>query len=397
MLTYSPRPATRAGDKALEVPFNDSRRCYDEHRSEIQVAIRRVLNSGKYVLGPEHYAFEANFAEYLGIRAVAGVANGTDALTLILAALVHDRDGPLCDGRILCAANAGGYAATAAERVGLTPTFVDIDESSHCISPTSLAQALEREPEEVVAVVVTHLYGRMAEIQQIAAICRSADVPLIEDCAQAVGASLLGRRAGTFGLASAFSFYPTKNLGALGDAGAVATDDLGFIEQIRRLRQYGWSAKYHQTHRGGINSRMDEVQAAVLNVRLAHLDDWNEQRRKINHQYRTAVSNCGLQVLSTDSESHAAHLAVAVTDNRDSLIEHLDSKSIANDIHYPVPDHLQVARTRYTNAEVARLPITERLAKQVLSLPLFPHLHPNEIGRVCDAITTFEVRRVGRI
>jgi len=376
----------------MAVPFNDLHRSYEEQHVDIDAALKGVLDGGWYVMGPQHDRFEQLFADYLGVAEAVGVASGTDALTLILTALAQrdaGRPGSGSRGRVLCAANAGGYTAVAAARAGLYCEFVDVDPSSHCLDPLRLTSALERDDRGVVAVVATHLYGRMADVTELAAVCTSSGVPLVEDCAQSTGARLDGRAAGSFGTAAAFSFYPTKNLGALGDGGAIVSEDLDLVARIRRLRQYGWDTKYNQVFTGGMNSRLDELQAAVLNTRLPRLDEWNQRRRDIIMAYAAAVANSDLEVLAAEGESHVGHLAVLVTDRRDRLREHLSERGIGHDIHYPSPDHRQPAVQKAMTGVEPELWVTERLAEQVLSIPCFPQLRDAEIDEVCDALATF--------
>jgi aminotransferase EvaB len=376
----------------MAVPFNDLRRAYVEQETDIAAAVADVMDSGWYVMGPQHDRFEQGFADHLGVSEAVAVASGTDALTLILTALAQ-RDADLTEqgapDRVLCSANAGGYTAIAAARTGLRCEFIDVDPSSHCLDPPALARALDCDARGVVAVVVTHLYGRMADVAALLDVCTAAGVALVEDCAQSTGARLNGRAAGSFGVASAFSFYPTKNLGALGDGGAIASADHDLLARIRQLRQYGWDAKYHQAVPGGMNSRLDELQAAVLNIRLPMLDAWNRRRRDIIAAYSAACAGTDLEVLTAVDESHAGHLAVLVTARRDELRQHLVKRGIGHDIHYPVPDHRQPAHRADEVGPEVSLDVTERLANQVLSLPCFPQLQDDEIDKVCDALTSF--------
>jgi dTDP-3-amino-2,3,6-trideoxy-4-keto-D-glucose/dTDP-3-amino-3,4,6-trideoxy-alpha-D-glucose/dTDP-2,6-dideoxy-D-kanosamine transaminase len=367
----------------VDVPLNDLGRGYREQQAEIDSAIQSVLRSGWYVMGPEHDRFEQDFASLTGTRSALGVASGTDALTLILVALAA-RSGAArrC---VLTAANAGGYTAVAAASAGLEVRFVDVDPFTHCLDPVALTAELNERADSVVAVVVTHLYGRVADVDRLLEICRATGVPLVEDCAQAAGAAHPDGPAGSIGIAGAFSFYPTKNLGALGDGGAVVSSDEELIEDVRRLRQYGWSKKYYRLLPRGINSRLDEVQAAVLNVRLPRLDAWNMRRRAIIDAYVSASPE-GVGVLPAVGPSHVGHLAVVVTPERARLQRHLTGQGIGHDVHYPVPDHLQPAVAERNERQPQHLPVTERLAQQVLTLPCFPQLRDAEVERVCDAL-----------
>jgi aminotransferase EvaB len=270
------------------IPLNDLARQNRLLRDGLATRAREVIECGQYVLGPECAAFEAEFARYCGVAGCVGVANGTDALELALrAAGVEEGHG------VATAANAGFYTSTAIHAIGATPVYIDVAAQTHLINPQALRQALECTA--VRAVIVTHLYGRLADVDAIAGICRAHGAIVVEDRAQAHGASRGGRKAGSFGLAGCFSFYPTKNLGALGDGGAVTTDDAAFAARLRELRQYGWDGKYQVGRAGGRNSRLDEMQAALLRIKLPHLDRWNEQRRGIARRYAREITNPRLQ------------------------------------------------------------------------------------------------------
>jgi len=345
-------------------------------RAELSAVFDAFLESGRYVLGPETAAFEAEFAAFLGVRHCLGVASGTEALELALLAV-----GCEPGEEILTAANAGGYATTAAYKLGLRPRFADVDPDTLSVSATTLEAALTA---DIRAVVVTHLYGLVGDIDEIAALCMERGILLIEDCAQAAGARRNGRRAGAFGDAAAFSFYPTKNLAALGDFGAVATDRDGVAERVRRLRQYGWDRKYEVMMPGGRNSRPDELQAAVLRLRLPHLDEWNRCRREIVRSYAGALSPSAGQPVAGDGEAYVAHLAVFLAEDRERLRAALEDAGIGTGVHYPTADHRQPA-WRSEHAGVS-LPATEHAVDHVLTLPCFPELTEAEIERVCEAL-----------
>jgi dTDP-3-amino-2,3,6-trideoxy-4-keto-D-glucose/dTDP-3-amino-3,4,6-trideoxy-alpha-D-glucose/dTDP-2,6-dideoxy-D-kanosamine transaminase len=361
----------------VRVPTNNLGRGFEEQRAEIESALLGVASSGWYVHGRKHSAFEAAFAEFLGVRHCLGVGNGTDALELALRA-VDDRPERIL---VVTAANAGGYTSSAARSSGLVPIYADVDETTLCLSARTVEPVLS---DQVRAVVITHLYGRLADVELLAALCRDRGVPLIEDCAQAVGARRNGRRAGAFGTMGTFSFYPTKNLGALGDGGAVSTDDDAIAERIRSLRQYGWDTKYVVARSGGRNSRLDEMQAAVLLARLPRVDEWNQRRRTIIGRYLEAAGGTSLRVLPADGADHAGHLAVATTERRDETRALLAAAGVATEVHYPIPDHWQgiVAPTRPPS-----LTVTEWAVNRVLSLPCFPQLLDKEVELVCAEIS----------
>jgi dTDP-4-amino-4,6-dideoxygalactose transaminase len=356
------------------VPMNDLRRRVAPLEADINAAVARVLLSGRYILGPACAEFEAAFARYCGAGHCLGVANGTDALELALRAVGM---GP--GKQVACVANAGMYAATAIIAVGARPRFIDIDPETLTMAPAALEAA-----GGVDAIVVTHTYGQMADMPSILKAAQGA--PVIEDCAQAHGAVLDGRRAGSWGAAGCFSFYPTKNLGALGDGGAVTTNDPGIAETVRRLRQYGWSARYHAALPGGRNSRLDEIQAAMLLVMLPKLDAWNAARRALVGRYAAAVGNRGV-VLPRDPESPAyvGHLCVLRHPQRDRFRAALEARGIATDLHYPLPDYRQPAVIAAVGSG-RPLPETERAAAEIFSIPCFPELTDREAERVAAAL-----------
>jgi aminotransferase EvaB len=293
----------------VTVPLNDLSRGPGASE-ELQQAVARVAASGWYVQGPEHAAFEQELAAFCGVSDCVGVGSGTDALELALRAVAFP-----ASGAVLTAANAGGYTSIAARRAGFEVRYADVDHDTLCLDSEDVAARLNG----VAVVVLTHLYGRLAAVEQIADLCRARGIALVEDCAQAAGAQRDGRRAGSFGDAAAFSFYPTKNLAALGDGGAVLTSRRAVAEKLRRLRQYGWSGKYVIEVEGGRNSRLDEMQAAVLRIRLRTLDAENEKRRGVLRRYREASRGSSVAVPGVDGEDHVAHLAVALVDEREAV------------------------------------------------------------------------------
>lgn len=335
--------------------------------------MRAVVAGGWYILGPAVRSFEAEFAGYCGVGHAIGVGNGTDALEIALRGL---EVGP--GDRVATVANAGGYATTAILATGAEPLYVDVEPGTMVMDARALAAAVPRPR----AVVVTHLYGRMADMPAILAAAGGA--PVIEDCAQAHGARLGGRHAGSWGSVGCFSFYPTKNLGALGDGGAVTTNDTELARRMRALRQYGWAAKYRAEFPGR-NSRLDEIQAAVLRVKLPYLDRWNERRLGIAALYRNLLAGLPLEPPSADGPEYVAHLYVIRTPAREALREKLAGTGIGTDVHYPVPDHRQEAARGKPWAEVC-LPVTERCAAEVLTLPCFPELSEEEVRRVAEAV-----------
>jgi dTDP-3-amino-2,3,6-trideoxy-4-keto-D-glucose/dTDP-3-amino-3,4,6-trideoxy-alpha-D-glucose/dTDP-2,6-dideoxy-D-kanosamine transaminase len=357
--------------------LNDLGRHQAANADVISVALERTLKSGWFILGRECKAFEADFAAYCGVSHCVALGNGTDALELALRAV-----GVTQGSRVATVANAGFYSTAALQMIGAAPVFVDVDESSFLMSVTHLEQALARD--DLDALVVTHLYGRLGDMERIMWLAGRAGTPVVEDCAQAHGASRNGRRAGSFGDVAAFSFYPTKNLGALGDAGAVVTRHAAVAQSVQKLRQYGWGSKYCVETLGGRNSRMDELQAAVLRAKLPRLDGWNARRREIAARYTQRLQRSGLSCPEVSGDDYVAHLYVVRTDRRDELREKLASADIATDVHYPVPDTKQ--RCWPPDREWPRLAVTERLAAEVLSLPCYPELSDEEVQTVISTM-----------
>lgn len=361
------------------VPLNDLVRQNLRIHEELVGSARRVIERGWFVLGSEGADFEKAFAAYCGVPHAIGVANGTDGIELTLRAVgVGEGD------RVATVANAGFYASTAIHAIGARPLYVDVVAKTHSMNVDCLQRELAQNA--VRAVVATHLYGRMADVEAIAAICKPLGIPVIEDCAQAHGATRNGRAAGSFGDAGCFSFYPTKNLGALGDGGAITTHDAAMAERIRQLRQYGWDKKYQVSRTGGRNSRLDELQAALLLAKLPHLDRWNEDRRALARRYSIEIRHPGIECPQDFGTDNVAHLFVICCQDRDGLRRHLEAHEVASDIHYPIPDHRQPA---YSVSDAGQLPETERLAKEILTIPCFPELEEEEISRVIKAVNSW--------
>ena len=369
---------TPAAAFAPAVPLNDLQRQTASMREGIDAAIAAVVASGWYVLGPMVSAFEAEFAAYNGVPHCISVANGTDAIELSL------RDVGCGPGlEVVEVANAGMYDATAILAVGARAVFADIEPAGMTMDPRSLERVIGP---ETAAVVVTHLYGQLADMERLLAVTRARAVPLIEDCAQAHGAERNGRRAGAAGAIGCFSFYPTKNLGGLGDGGALLAQDAEIAERLRRLRQYGWRSRY-VSEAYGRNSRLDEIQAAVLRAKLPRLDGWNARRREIVAAYRDAARD-SLVYPDPAGRDYVGHLCVVRSSGRDALRVHLERCGIRTDIHYPVPDHWQPAMRDHLGDQIP-LPQTEAAAAEVLTLPCFPELTGGEIARVCAALAEF--------
>lgn len=367
-------PADRA---PTPIPVNSLQRHIRPLADRLAAVSRAVIDSGHYVLGPNVQGFEQAFAAYCGVAHAVGVGNGTDALELSLRALGVD-----AGDRVAVVANAAMYGATAILACGGTPVFVDIDPATHTMCPDALASVLATGP--VKAVIVTHLYGRLAAMDALIPLCRERGIPVLEDCAQAHGArDARGIRAGAFGDIASFSFYPTKNLGALGDGGAVATSSDVLAERIRQLRQYGWSAKYTNTLAGGRNTRLDELQAALLLDMLPALDGWNARRREIANRYSAGIDNPRLAPPPACGEEHVAHLYVVRCEDRDDARSRLAQHGVQTDVHYPVPDYRQPCLQGKIDA--SPLPHTEADARSVMTLPCFPELTDAEADAVIAA------------
>jgi aminotransferase EvaB len=345
----------------------------------LENALRRVLASNWFVLGGEVSAFESEFASYVGTSSCVSLANGTDALELALRAFGV---GP--GDRVACVANAGFYGSVAIRLVGAEPVYVEVDEKTLNMSPDALKRTLSTTPAKVT--IVTHLYGQLADIVALQDISKAAGSALLEDCAQSHGARRDGRLAGSFGDIACFSFYPTKNLGALGDGGAITTNDPHLAKKVRALSQYGWNGKYHVALPNGRNSRLDEMQAAVLRVKLPVLDAANRHRRQIATRYNEAFAELPLRLPASLGDDYAGHLYVVRVSDRDAFRTHLKAQNVATDAHYPVADHRQPA---YPSARNVDLPITEEACATVVSLPCFPGLPDSDVNRVIEAVRSY--------
>lgn len=345
---------------------------------DFTIPMNKVLASHRYLMGKEVQAFENEFASYLGVNHCISVANGTDALELALKGL-NMKTG----ARVVTAANAGFYASSAIYAIGAKPVYIDVDPKTLTLCPETLKAVLDSFP---AAIIVTHLYGQLANIEDIIRLAAAAGIPVVEDCAQAHGARRNGKLAGSFGAVACFSFYPTKNLGALGDGGAVVTNNHDIAERIRQLRQYGWTQKYQVTLPGGCNSRMDEIQAAILRIKLPYLDEWNERRRSIARRYNAAFAKYKVQLPYSLAADYVAHLYVIRPADRPTFVNALKQEAIATDIHYPIPDHRQTA---YAAENCYPLTVTEQACNTVVSLPCYPGLADEEISRVISAATAY--------
>ena len=366
------------------VPFLDLREANAAHAGELKAAAARVIDSGWYVMGEELSCFEREFAAWCGVRHAVGVGNGLDALSLILRAYIDM--GELAEGdEVIVPANTFIATFLAVSGNRLVPVPVEPDDASFNLDPSPVEDAIGPRTRAIMAV---HLYGRLADMAALATIARRHGLLLIEDAAQAHGAASLGRKAGAFGDAAGFSFYPGKNLGALGDGGAVVTDDDRLAAAVRALRNYGSVEKYRHD-RQGVNSRLDEWQAAVLRVKLRHLDAENLARQRIAAVYRQSIVHPAIRVPGEGSPgSHVWHLFVVRSARRDALREHLASRGVQTLVHYPIPPHRQEA---YAELRHVSLPLTERIHEEVVSLPMGPGLRADQVAQVVDACLSFPV------
>lgn len=366
----------------MDVPFLDLRELNARHAGELKAAAARVIDSGWYLLGEELAAFEAEFAAYCGTRFALGTGNGLDALSLVLRA--WREMGELAEGdEVIVPANTFIATFLAISANGLRPVPVDPDITTFNLDPARVEAAIGPRTRVIMPV---HLYGQLADMPALAEIAGRRGLLLLEDAAQAHGARLGGTRAGAFGHAAAFSFYPAKNLGALGDAGAVVTDDEQLASYVAALRNYGSEVKYEHPLRG-INSRLDDIQAAMLRVKLRHLDADILRRRDIAAAYRAGIAHEGIVLPAAASEeAHAWHLFVVRCAWRDVLQRHLGARGVQTQVHYPVPPHRQAA---YPELAECLLPVTARLQDEVLSLPLNPALTDAQVALVIDACRAF--------
>lgn len=362
------------------IPFFDLKKQYESIKAEIDAATARVYTGGWFILGPEVEAFEQEFAQYVGVKHGIGVGSGTDALHLALRALGIGKG-----DEVITVPNTAVATVAAIELAGATPVLVDVQKDSMTMNADAFAAAITPQTRAVIPV---HLFGQAADLDPIIGIARQYRLAVIEDCAQAHGATYRGQRVGSYGDIAAFSFYPTKNLGAYGDGGALVTNDRRLAEKVKLLRQYGWRTRY-ESEISGVNSRLDELQAAVLRVKLNHLDEWNRARRARAAVYTELLSGRRVQPPTEMLYGeHVYHLYVTQSPLRDDLATYLKQREIGTAIQYPTPIHLQSAYTQL--AKQGALPVAERLARELLSLPLYPELPMEDVHTVAEAARAFE-------
>lgn len=368
----------------MKVPFVDLSLLHPHIKDEISEAINRVMESGRYILGPEVEAFEKEFAAYVGTRNCVSVASGTEALILSLRAVGVKRG-----DEVVVPANTCSPTWLAAANLGALPVPVDPDPITFTLDPARLMSALSPRTRAIVPV---HLYGHPVEMDPVLHVARRYGIPVVEDAAQAHGARYRSARAGSLADAAAWSFYPTKNLGALGDGGAVTTDDDRIADHIRSLRNYGWhDGDPYVSHEAGMNSRLDELQAAVLRVKLRYLDTWNSRRTDIANTYGTNISNKSI-VLPTVAPwaTHAWHLYVVRCLERDLLREYLASRGITSLVHYPLSPQRQPAFNDKSYS-ISTSMVAMMLENQVLSIPIGPNLADAQVQHVIDTMNEFNI------
>jgi dTDP-4-amino-4,6-dideoxygalactose transaminase len=363
------------------IPQTDPRAGYLAHREEIDAAALRAMESGRYILGDEVCGFEHEFSAFVGARHAVAVANGTDALEIGLRALgVGPGDG------VVTVSHTAVATVAAIELAGARPILVDVDPADFDMAPADLAAVLAKPPVRVRAVIPVHLYGHPARIDEIAALADRFGALVLEDCSQAHGATVKGRQVGQFGAVGAYSLYPTKNLGALGDGGVLVTDDDALAGKLRALREYGWRQRY-VSYTIGRNSRLDELQAAILRVKLRYLTQDNARRREIAARYDVGLAQTRYHLPSTRSEmTHVYHQYVVRTRARESVREFLNAQGIATNVHYPLPVHLQPAFKGRVLLGTSQLTQTEAMMSEILSLPMYPQMDDAAVARVIAAL-----------
>lgn len=376
----------------------DPKANYLAHKNEIDQAIHRVLESGWYILGHEVTAFEQEFAQYIGVQGAVGTASGTDALHLALRACGIRRG-----DAVITVSHTAVATVAAIELAGAIPVLVDIEPKTFTMDPNCLEEAIREykgrrqltTQADLKAIIPVHLYGHPADMPSIMDIASRYDLFVIEDCAQSHGAAIHGRRTGAWGHLSAFSFYPTKNLGALGDGGAVVTNDRELTERARLMREYGWRDRY-VSYLPGMNTRLDEIQAAILRVKLQYVDEENARRRQIADVYDAFLSFTTLILPRLEGHiNHVYHQYVVRSNQRDDLRRFLKANSIDTLIHYPVPIHLQPAYQGRVVISPDGLQQTERVCREILSLPIHPQMTDEQAQRVGEMIARWCKRAMG--
>jgi dTDP-4-amino-4,6-dideoxygalactose transaminase len=367
----------------LKVPFGNMKIHYHAYKQELDQAVARVMESGHYILGPELDKFEADFAKFLGAKYTVGCASGTEAIYLALVAC-----GVVPGDEVLVVAHTAVPTISAISMTGATPVFVDINASTYVMREIELEAKITPKTKVIVPV---HIYGHMADMETIMKVAQKHGLKVMEDVAQATGATYRGQTAGTIGDYGAFSFYPSKNLGAFGDGGAISTNSEESYKKLIMLRNYGQSKRYYHDIIG-INSRLDEIQCAILGAQLPFVHQWNDRRREIAARYTEGLKNVVVTPVEQQGCKHVYHLYVVQTPYRDELQQYLLDRGIQCLIHYPIPAHLQQAYA-FLGYKPGDLPTTEHIVKRILSLPMFPELTDEQVDEVIEGIKDFHKER----
>lgn len=360
------------------IKFLDLYKINERFRGEIDAGIKQVIDSGWYLLGEQDKTFEDNFAKYCGVKHCIGCANGLDALNLIIRGFGFGNG-----DEIIVPANTYIASILAISENGCTPVLVEPDINTYNINPDLIEEKIT---DKTKAIMVVHLYGQAVQMDKILEIAKKYDLKVIEDSAQAHGAFYNGKRTGNLADAAGFSFYPGKNLGCMGDGGCVTTNDDELAAKLRAIANYGSDRKYHHIYKG-INSRLDEIQAVILDVKLKYLDKDNERRREISKYYRENIKNPNIILPQTyDEKSHVWHVFVLRTNNREALQKHLEDNGVQTNIHYPTPPHMQGA---YKELKDLSLPISEKIHREVISIPISPVMTDEEVKKVVEILNEF--------
>jgi len=364
----------------MKVPFGDLSRQYTKYKKEFDAIISGVFEKGSFILGENVSRFETNFANYLEAKHAVGVGSATEALFLALKAIdIKNGD------EVITVANTAVPTVSAIDFAGARPVFADIEESSYNINPARIEKKITLKTKAIIPV---HLYGNPCDMDQIMEIAQKYDLKVIEDCAQAHGAEYKGKKVGTFGDFGAFSFYPSKNLGANGDGGMVTANSEELAQKVRLLGNYGFKDRYNSIIRG-FNSRLDEIQAALLDFKLTKLDEWNLRRKQIAGMYIKGLGGLPIILPCVSKENtHAFHLFVIRVNQREKFMQFLSDDGISTIIHYPIPIHMQPAY-KYLSHKKGFLPITEKVSEEIVSLPIYPDLEDNEVEHVIQTIKKF--------
>lgn len=362
----------------------DPKASYLAHKDALDQALREVMESGWYILGSKVKAFEEHFAGYVGATQCVGVANGTDAIQFSLRAI-----GVKPGDAVITVSHTAVATVSAIDWIGATPVLVDIDPATYTIDPQRCEDTLRELHGKVKAIVAVHLYGHPADMDALLAIASRYDVALVEDCAQAHGATVGERKVGSIGICGTFSFYPTKNLGAFGDAGAITTSDAALAERLRLLMQYGWRERYISDE-AGYNSRLDEIQAAILDCKLNWLDEGNQRRQKIAGRYNEGLIGMSFErPVERPGYRHVYHQYVIRCAHRDELRKHLETRGIHTAILYPMPIHRQPGYCDRVKVGHGGLDVTKSISREILSLPIYPELNDADVDHVVDSVRSY--------